>query len=189
MKMSKRKVGVFVGSLRQNSYSRQVANTLQTLAPESLELEFIELGGLEMYNQDFDDRGNPPASWVRFRTAVKKLDAVLFVTPEYNRSIPAVIKNALDIGSRPYGQSVWNGKPGAVISVSPGALGAFGANHLLRQSLMFLNIPAMQQPEAYVGNVADLYDKEGNLVHEKTREFFKKFIDAFATWIDTNLNT
>jgi chromate reductase len=185
--MNKRKVEVFVGSLRKNSYSRQVANTLRTLAPKCLELEFIELSGLEMYNQDFDDGENPPASWVRFRESVKMLDAVLFVTPEYNRSIPAVLKNALDIGSRPYGQSVWNSKPGAVISVSPGALGAFGANHLLRQSLVFLNIPTMQQPEAYIGNVATLYDKEGKLVNDKTRDFFKMVIDAFEAWIDTNL--
>ena len=187
--MKKRKVGVFVGSLRKNSYSRQVARTMQTLAPENLELELIELGGLEMYNQDFDDEGMTPVSWFNFREKVKQLDAVMFVTPEYNRSIPALLKNALDIGSRPYGQSVWDGKPGAVISVSPGALGAFGANHLFRQSLVFLNIPAMQQPEAYIGNVADLYDKEGNLVHEKTRKFFKKIIDAFDAWIDTNLDT
>ena len=186
--MSKRKVGVFVGSLRKKSYSSLVADTLKTLAPESLELEFIEIGGLEMYNQDFDDEGNPPAAWIRFRAAVKELDAVLFVTPEYNRSIPAVLKNALDIGSRPYGQSVWNGKPGAVISVSPGSLGAFGANHHLRQSLVFLNIPAMQQPEAYIANAASLYDDEGKLVRAKTREFFKKIIDAFDVWISTNLD-
>lgn len=186
--MSKRKVGVFVGSLRKNSYSRQVAGSLQTLASESLELGIIELGGLEMYNQDFDDGGNPPASWIRFREEVKQLDAFLFVTPEYNRSIPAVIKNALDIGSRPYGQSVWNGKPGAVISVSLGERGAFGANHVLRQSLVSLNIPAMQQPEAYIGNVAELYDKQGNMVNDKRREFLKKIMDAFEAWINTNLD-
>jgi chromate reductase len=186
--MIKRKVGVFVGSLRKNSYSRQVANTLRTLAPESLELEFIELSGLDMYNQDLDDDGIPPASWVHFRETLKNLDAVLFVTPEYNRSIPAVLKNAIDIGSRPYGKCLWDGKPGAVISVSPGALGAFGANHILRQSLVFVNVFTMQQPEAYIGNVAALYDHEGNLVIDKTRDFFKKIMAAFEAWIDTNLN-
>lgn len=185
--MSIRSVGVLVGSLRKNSYSRQVAISLQELAPANLKLEIIELGELEMYNQDLDDGGNPPASWIRFREAVKAMDAVLFVTPEYNRSIPAVLKNALDTGSRPYGQSVWNGKPGAVISVSPGALGAFGANHILRQSLVFVNIPAMQQPEAYIGNVTALYDKEGNLANEKTRAFFQQIMNAFSVWIDTNL--
>jgi len=152
-------------------------------------MELIELDGLEMYNQDFEDNGIPPVSWIHFREAVKKLDAFLFLTPEYNRSIPAVLKNALDIGSRPYGQSVWNGKPGAVISVSPGALGGFGANHAVRQSLVFLNIPAMQQPEAYIGNAAALYDTEGNLLDEKTREFFQKIMNAFEAWIDTNLDT
>jgi chromate reductase len=187
--MIRRKVGVFVGSLRKNSYSRQVANTLRTLAPESLDLEFVELGGLDMYNQDFDDGEIPPASWIHFRETLKNLDAALFVTPEYNRSIPAVLKNALDIGSRPYGKCLWSGKPGAVISVSPGALGAFGANHILRQSLVFLNIPTMQQPEAYIGNVATHYDQEGNLADDKTREFFRKIMDAFEAWIDKNLNT
>ena len=185
--MSKRIVGVFVGSLRKKSYSRQVANTLKTLAPEDLALEFIELGDLEMYNQDLDDEGRVPASWSRFREHVKQLDAVLFVTPEYNRSIPAILKNALDIGSRPFGQNVWNGKPGAVISVSPGALGAFGANHLFRQSLVVLNIPTMQQPEAYIGNVAKLYDDEGELISEKTRDYLNSIIRAFAAWINTNL--
>jgi len=187
--MTKRKVGIFVGSLRKKSYTRQVAETMRTLAPGSLEMELIELDGLEMYNQDFEDNGIPPVSWIHFREAVKKLDAFLFLTPEYNRSIPAVLKNALDIGSRPYGQSVWNGKPGAVISVSPGALGGFGANHAVRQSLVFLNIPAMQQPEAYIGNAAALYDTEGNLLDEKTREFFQKIMNAFEAWIDTNLDT
>lgn len=186
--MSKRKVGVFVGSLRKKSYSRQVAETIRTLAPESLDLEFIDLGGLDIYNQDLDDEGKTPATWIRFREQVKQLDAVLFVTPEYNRSIPALLKNALDIGSRPYGQNAWDGKPGAVISVSPGAFGAFGANHVFRQSLVFVNIPAMQQPEAYIANVATLYDDEGKLIQAKTSEFFKKIIDAFEAWINTNLD-
>ncbi len=186
--MNQIKVGILVGSLRRNSYSRQVAATLRTLAPNSLELEFIEIGNLEMYNQDLDDGGIPPAAWVRFREAVHKLDAVLFVTPEYNRSVPAALKNALDVGSRPSGQSVWNGKPAAVVSVSPGALGGFGANHHLRQSLVFLNMPTMQQPEAYIGNVAALFDKDGNLISEKTREFFQMIMTAFEEWINTNLS-
>lgn len=184
--MSKRKVGIFVGSLRKKSYSRQVAETLKSLAAENLELKFIELGDLEIYNQDVEEEGRTPQSWSRFREEVKQLDAVLFVTPEYNRSIPALLKNALDIGSRPYGQSVWNGKPGAVVGVSPGALGAFGATQILRQSLVFLNIPTMQQPEAYIANVAALYDQEGNLINGKTREFFKLIIDAFEAWMNTN---
>jgi chromate reductase len=114
---------------------------------------------------------------------------VLFVTPEYNRSVPAVLKNAIDVGSRPYGQSAWDGKPGAVISVSPGAIGGFGANHHLRQSLVFLNVPVLQQPEAYVGNAAALFDKDGNLVNDDTRKFFKGFLDAFASWIERHAGT
>ena len=115
---------------------------------------------------------------------MKAADAVLFVTPEYNRSVPGVLKNAIDVGSRPYGQSAWEGKPGAVISVSPGGIGAFGANHHLRQSLVFLNVPAMQQPEAYIGQAGDLFDEQGNLKNDKRREFFTKFMQAFAAWIE-----
>jgi chromate reductase len=113
-------------------------------------------------------------------------DGFLFVTPEYNRSIPSVLKNAIDVGSRPYGQSVWGGKPGAVISVSPGAIGGFGANHHLRQSLVFLDVPAMQQPEAYIGGAAQLFDAHGNITNETTREFLIKFMDAFAAWVAKN---
>ncbi|HAF82255.1 MAG TPA: ACP phosphodiesterase, partial [Brevundimonas sp.] len=113
------------------------------------------------------------------------VQAVLFVTPEYNRSIPGALKNALDVGSRPYGRSIWAGKPAAIVSVSPGAIGAFGANHHLRQPLVFLNMPTMQQPEAYVGNVAGLLNEEdGRLKNEGTREFLKEFLDAFAAWIE-----
>lgn len=181
----KRKIGVLIGSLRKGSFSRQVAVSLRTLAPENMELEFIPLDGLDMYNQDLDDEEMAPESWVSFRNHVKQMDAFLFVTPEYNRSVPAVMKNALDVGSRPYGYSVWDGKPGAVVSVSPGSIGAFGANHILRQSLVFLNVPVMQQPEAYVSNAAALHDDNGELVHESTREFFQNFLRSFGTWIET----
>ena len=115
-----------------------------------------------------------------------KFDGVLFVTPEYNRSFPAVLKNAIDVGSRPYGKSMWDGKPGAVVSVSPGAIGGFGANHHLRQSLVFLNVPTMQQPEAYIGNAATLFDENGNLANDSIKEFAAKYINAFAAWVETN---
>jgi chromate reductase len=108
---------------------------------------------------------------------------VLFVTPEYNRSMPGVLKNAIDIASRPYGKSAWNGKPAGVVSVSPGAIGGFGANHHLRQSLVFLNMPTLQQPEAYVGGAASHFDAEGNLAKEDTKVFLQKFLEAFADWI------
>ncbi|MBS7812571.1 NADPH-dependent FMN reductase [Roseococcus pinisoli] len=184
--MTTYKVATFVGSLRKASFTRKIANVLKDLAPEQLELEIIEIGDLPIYNQDLDDEGKPPAAWTAFREKVISYDAVLFATPEYNRSVPAVLKNALDVGSRPYGKSVWNGKPGAVVSVSPGALAAFGANHHLRQSLVFLNVPTLQQPEAYIGNVAKLLDEEGRISNEETRKFLAEFLARFAEWIERN---
>ena len=184
--MTQKKIAVFVGSLRKESFNRKMAKVLTALAPESLKLEIIEIGGLPLYDQDYDDEGKPPSAWTAFRERVKSFDGLLFVTPEYNRSVPGVLKNAIDVGSRPYGQSVWGGKPGAVISVSPGAIGGFGANHHLRQSLVFLDVPAMQQPEAYIGGAAQLFDANGRITNETTREFLIKFMDAFAAWVAKN---
>ena len=127
----------------------------------------------------------PPAPWIAFRQRVTAADAVLFVTPEYSRSVPAVLKNALDVGSRPYGASVWNRKPGAVVSSSPGAIGAFAANHHLKQSLVFLNVPTMQQPEAYLGHADKLFDEHGKLVSDGNRKFLQEFMLAFANWVET----
>jgi chromate reductase len=183
--MSK-KIAVFVGSLRKESFNRKMAKVLAALDPESLNLEIIEIGGLPLYDQDLDDEGRPPSAWTEFRERVKSFDGFLFVTPEYNRSVPGVLKNAIDVGSRPYGQSVWGGKPGAVMSVSPGAIGGFGANHHLRQSLVFLDVPAMQQPEAYIGGAAQLFDANGNITNEATRGFLKNFMDAFTAWVEKN---
>ena len=177
-------VAVIVGSLRKGSINRQVAHALAELAPASLKLTIIEIGHLPMYNQDVDE--NPPAAWTAFRERIKAADAILFVTPEYNRSVPAALKNALDVGSRPYGKSAWNGKPGAVVSASPGAIGGFGANHHLRQSLVFLNVPTMQQPEAYIGGADKLFDANGKLANDGTRTFLQGFMQAFAAWITTN---
>lgn len=177
------RVALIVGSLREGSYSRAVALALKDLAAPGLELVPVEIGDLPLYNPDLET-DQPPAPWRRFRAEVSATEAVLFVTPEYNRSIPGALKNALDVGSRPYGHSVWQGKPAAIVSVSPGAIGAFGANHHLRQPLVFLNMPVMQQPEAYVGNVEALLDDEGRLTNEGTRDFLKTFADAFADWID-----
>ena len=180
------RVAVFVGSLREASWTRKVAKALIALAPSSLELEILEIGQLPLYNQDFDDQKRPPREWVEFRQRVKGFDAVLFTTPEYNRGVPAVLKNAIDVGSRPYGSSVWDGKPGAVVSDSPGAIGAFGANHQLRQSLVFLNVPCLQMPEAYIGGVAAKFDDKGELSDAGTREFLQKFMSAFADWVERN---
>jgi chromate reductase len=181
-----RDVAVFVGSLRKDSINRKLANALAELAPSELKLSIVEIGQLPLYNQD-NDSESPPEAWTAFRQRVKSADAVLFVTPEYNRSVPAPLKNALDVGSRPYGQNAWNGKPGAVVSASPGAIGGFGANHHLRQSLVFLNVPAMQQPEAYVGGADKLFDGDGRLVNDGSRKFLRSFMQAFAHWIETNL--
>lgn len=181
-----KKIGVFVGSLRKESFNRRMANVLMSLAPETLKPEIAEIGDLALYNQDFDDEGNPPPEWTDFRALVKTFDGFLFVTPEYNRSVPAVLKNAIDVASRPYGQSAWAGKPGAVISVSPGAVGGFGANHHLRQSFVFLDIRAMQQPEAYIAGAARLFDDAGRLTNEKTREFLTEFMKAFEAWVLLN---
>jgi chromate reductase len=179
-----RKVAVLVGSLRKASCNRKMALALAKLAPATLKLELVEIGALPHYSED--DEGQPPAAWVAFRDAVKASDALLFVTPEYNRSVPGVLKNAIDVGSRPYGSSVWSGKPGAVVSVSPGAIGGFGANHHLRQSLVFLDVPTLQQPEAYIGGAAALFDDAGNIVKEDTKKFLTKFLETFAAWVETN---
>jgi chromate reductase len=182
--MATRKIVVLVGSLRKESYTRKVAKTLMLLAPPTLDMEIVEIGQLPLYNQDLDT-DTPPPTWTEFRDRIRDVDGVLFATPEYNRSIPAPLKNAVDVGSRPYGQSVWNGKPCAVISVSPGAIGGFGANHHLRQCLPFLNMPCLQAPEAYVGGIADKLDGD-NLKDESTRKFLQTFVDAFAAWVERN---
>lgn len=174
-------VAVVVGSLRKESFNRNVAHALAELAPSSLTLKIVEIGDLALYNEDIDVE--PPATYKTFREQIRNSDAVLFITPEYNRSVPGVLKNAIDVGSRPYGQSAWSGKPGAVISVSPGAVGGFGANHHLRQSLVFLDVPCMQQPEAYIGGAASLFGENGKL-SEKVQPFLQTFIDKYAVWVE-----
>jgi len=177
-------VCVLIGSLRKASFSGRLANALTSLAPSPMQLEAVDIGQLPFYNQDLEIDALP-ASWTAFRRRVKAADAVLFVTPEYNRSVPAVLKNALDVGSRPHGSSVWDRKPAAIVSSSPGTIGAFGANHHLRQSLVFLNVPTMQQPEAYISRVDKLFDEHGKLAGDGTRKFLQEFMQAFANWIET----
>jgi chromate reductase len=144
----------------------------------------VEIRDLPLYNQD--DDANPPPASAAFKQKIMECDAVLFVTPEYNRSVPGVLKNAIDVASRPYGKSAWNGKPAGVVSCSPGAIGGFGANHHLRQSLVFLNMPAMQQPEAYVNGIDKAFDASGKLVDDTKRDFLRKFMEAFAAWTERN---
>ena len=177
-----RDVVVIVGSLRKDSLNRKAAKAIAALAPASLRFEIVEIGQLPFYSQDLED--TPPPAWTAFRDRVRVADAVLFVTPEYNRSVPGVLKNAIDVGSRPHGSSVWSGKPAAVVSVSPGAIGGFGANHHLRQSLVFLDMPAMQQPEAYIGGAGALFDDEGHVANDDRRKLLQKFAAAFAAWIE-----
>src|SRR5579859_252997 len=185
--MSKpRKVAVIVGSLRKDAFSRKLANAITAAAPSNLTFDFVDIGQLPHFNQDLEP--TPPQAWVDFRDRVKAADAVLFVTPEYNRGLPGVLKNAIDVGSRPYGSSVWNAKPAAVVSNSPGAIGGFGAYHQLRQSLVFLNMPTVNQPESYVGGVGALFDEGGELINEATREFLSNFGQTFADGIEKHLS-
>ena len=176
-------VVAIVGSLRKESFTLKIAKALAKLAPDNLKLDVVTLHDISFFNQDLE--AAPPADWLAFREKLQKSNGVLFVTPEYNRSMPAVLKNALDVGSRPYGSSVWDRKPGAVVSGSPGAIGGFGANHHLRQSLVFLNVPTMQQPEAYVSHVDKLFDEHGKLVGDGTRKFLQAFMQAFAHRVET----
>jgi chromate reductase len=177
-------VAVLVGSLRKESLNRKMANALIRKAPPSLVKQIFDIGNLPLFNQD--EEAKPPAASKAYNERIEKAQAALFVTPEYNRSVPGVLKNAIDIASRPYGKSAWNGKPAAVVSVSPGAIGGFGANQHLRQSLVFLNMPALQQPEAYVGGAGDLFDAQGDITKPSTKEFLHKFLAAFAQWIERN---
>ena len=182
--MAKLKLAVVVGSNRRESMNRKLAQALTKLGTGAFDANFVQIDDLPMYTQDNE---NPvPADVARFKGEIEAADAVLFVTPEYNRSVPAVLKNAIDVGSRPYGHSIWNGKPAAVVTLTPGALGGFGANHHLRQALVFLNMPTMQQPEAYIGGAADLFDNEGNLIKENTREFLVGIMNSYARWVEAN---
>ena len=177
-----RTVAVVVGSLRKDSVSRKLAKAFAALAPANLKFDFVEIGDLPHFDQDLE--ATPPAPWTAFRERIAAADGVLFVTPEFNRSVPGALKNAIDVGSRPYGQSAWNGKPGAVISVSPGGIGGFGAHHHLRQSLVFLNVPLLSQ-EAYIGNAYTLFSETGELVNDSAAEFLRSYAAAFADWIET----
>ena len=178
-----RTVAVVVGSLRKDSVSRKLAKAFAALTP-NLKFNIVEIGDLPHFDQDLES--DPPAQWVRFRQEIAAADAVLFVTPEFNRSVPGALKNAVDVGSRPYGQGVLIGKPAAIVSTSAGPLGGFGANHHLRQSLSFLNMPLLGQPETYVGNILGLFDDNGELINEGTAEFLRGFANSFAQWIEAH---
>jgi chromate reductase len=181
--MTKHKIAIVVGSLRKGSLNRKVAESICSFTTDMLDCTIVEIGDLPLYNQDGD--ANPAEAVVRFRQQVAAADGVLFCTPEYNRGIPGVLKNAIDVGSRPYGQSVWDKKPAAVVTASPGGVGGFGANHQLRQCCVFLNMPVMQQPEAYLGHVtADSFDADGCLKDGPFKEVVMQLARAFADWVD-----
>jgi chromate reductase len=180
--MPERKVAVLVGSLRKASFNRKMALALEKLAPAGLKLDIVEIRDLALYDEDLEAAA--PQPWLDFRQQVRERDAVLFVTPEYNRSVPGGLKNAIDVGSRPYGKSVWSRKPCAVVSVSPGAIGGFGANHHLRQSLVYLDMPVLQQPEAYIGGAASLFAEDGSIANEATKKFATGLMEAFAAMIE-----
>jgi NAD(P)H-dependent FMN reductase/ketosteroid isomerase-like protein len=178
------RIAVLVGSLRKEAFSRKVANALLAVAPASLEYRIVEIGDLPIYNQDLDEPGaKVPEAWTKFRAEIKASHGVLFVTPEYNRSIPGCLKNAVDVASRPSGQSTLDGLPAGVVSVTPYKLGAFGANHALRQTFVFLNMLVMQQPEAYIANAGELFDDKGRLKSDETRQFLQQFMSAYQAWV------
>ena len=181
-----RNIAVVVGSLRKDSASRKIAGALARLAPANLNFRIVEIGDLPHYDPDLETDA-APAAWTRFRSEIAAADAVVFVTPEYNRSIPGVLKNAIDVGSRPWGKAVWTDKPAMIVSTSAGALGGFGANHHLRQALSFFAMPILGQPEAYVGNALGLFDEAGELTSESTAEFLRGLGQAFAGHVERDL--
>lgn len=183
--MKKHNIAVIVGSLRKESFNLKTAKALMAMAPESFNMELLDITGLPMFNEDLE--ATPPKEWVALREKIRAANGLLFATPEYNRSVPGVLKNAIDVGSRPYGENSWNGKPAAIVSVSIGAISGFGANHHLRQSLTFVNVPTMAQPEAYIGDAAALFDDKGKLTNDSTKEFLKSFMKAFEKWVETHV--
>jgi len=176
------KIAIIVGSLRKDSLNRKVARSICGLRGDNLDCSMIEIGDLPLYNQDYD--ANPPEQYVRFRQQIAEADGVLFVSPEYNRGIPGVLKNAIDVGSRPYGQSAFDKKPAAIVTVSPGSIGGFGANHQIRQAAVFLNMPVMAQPEAYLGHVTDdSFDESGCLKDGPLKDLVTNLAHSFHDWV------
>ena len=182
------KIAILVGSLRSDSINRKIARSICGLRGDNLDCSMIEIGDLPLYNQDLDS--DPPEQWVRFRQQIADADGVLFVSPEYNRGIPGVLKNAIDVGSRPYGQSVFDKKPAAIVTASPGSIGGFGSNHQIRQAAVFLNMPVMQQPEAYLGHVNDdSFDESGCLKEGQLKGLITVLAHAFHDWVDMILRS
>jgi chromate reductase len=183
--MTNYKIAILVGSLRKESYNRKIAQSICAIRGDGLDCTFVEIGDLPLYNQDYDSAPQQPEQYVRFRDQVRGADGVLFVSPEYNRGTPGVLKNAIDVGSRPYGQNVFDKKPAAIITASIGSIGGFGANHQIRQSCVFLNMPVMTQPEAYLSNVGDAnFNPDGTLKDGGLKDVVEKVAHAFHDWVD-----
>ncbi|MGI6073500.1 MAG: NADPH-dependent FMN reductase [Fermentimonas sp.] len=181
--MNKKKIAIIVGSLRKDSFNRKLALHAIKNQPESLDMEIVEIGQLPHYNEDYDV-ANEPAEYAEFRKKIGEADGFLFFTPEYNRTIPGVLKNAIDVASRPYGHNKWNGKPGAIISSSTGPTGGMAANHALRQPMVFVNVLMMQQPECYIANSYTLFDEDGNLTDKSTAEYLDKVLKSYEEWVN-----
>src|SRR4030088_973672 len=175
-------VVVIVGSLRKEAYTLKIANALTRLAPDTLKLNVVTLHDISFFNQDLE--ATPPADWLKFRETLQKSDGVLFVTPEYNRSIPGVLKNAIDVGSRPYGKSSFLGKPTGIVSNSPGPLGGVSAAKHLQNILPGISGPIMGQPEIYLNGVGDAFDDKGALTKEALQKVLQQYIDAFAAFVE-----
>ena len=175
-------VVVIVGSLRKESFTLKIANALVKLAPDTIKLSIVTLHDISFFNQDLE--ATPPADWVAFREKLQKSDGVLYVTPEYNRAIPGVLKNAIDVGSRPYGKSSFLGKPTGIVSNSPGPLGGVNAAKALQNILPGISGPIMGQPETYLNAVGDAFDDQGNLTKESLQKVLQQYIDAFAAFVD-----
>ena len=180
-------IAIIVGSLRRDGFSQRVADALVSRSPATLAMRIVPIGGLPMYNQDED--ASPPAAHVEFRSSLRRADAVLFVTPEYNRGVPGVLKNAIDIGSRPAGESVFVGRPAAIVSQSPGPLGGALANHALRPTLTFLDMPTLAQPEIYLGQVAEAVGPGGSVSSAAVAALLDRFLAALADWVGLHAQT
>jgi len=178
-------IAILVGSLRKDSFNKKIARSICAIRGDGLDCTMVEIGDLPLYNQDYDSAAQQPEQYVRFRDQVRGADGILFVSPEYNRGIPGVLKNAIDVGSRPYGKNVFDKKPAAVVTASIGSIGGFGANHQIRQSCVFLNMPVMAQPEAYLSNVGDgSFNADGSLKEGGLKDVVTKVAHAFHDWID-----
>jgi chromate reductase len=168
------------GSLRRQSYNRGALRAATELLPEGAELEIFELDGIPGFNQD--EEQNPPAKVAELKRKIREADAILFVTPEYNYSIPGVLKNAIDWASRPYGDSAWNGKPAAIMGASIGAIATARAQYHLRQMMVFLNMFPVNQPEVMIGNAGEKFDEQGNLTDETTKDFIRQLLQNLVDW-------